>query len=161
MTHLKARFALVPLAELRAHEEIEEADLPRLVDEIRSLGSLAYPIWVAEGSHVILNGHHRVAALRRLGAARAPAWLVDYHSPAVHVDRWSPGPPISKHEVERRARDGLLFPPKTTKHLLDLDLGERPTPLAELMDAPRGPADHRRTSAPSRRRSAAEPSSAR
>jgi hypothetical protein len=161
VTKPTVRFALVPIAELREHEEIEESDLPRLIEEIRALGQLEYPIWVAEGSHVILNGHHRVAALRRLGAVRAPAWLLDYHSPAVHVDRWSPGPPISKAEVERRAQDGLLFPPKTTKHIIDIDLRERPTPLSELMDAPPSPPSHRRASPSSRRRSAAAPASAR
>ncbi|MGP8077651.1 MAG: ParB N-terminal domain-containing protein [Thermoplasmata archaeon] len=152
------RFALVPLAELRAHEQFDEKDIPGLVEEIRARGELHYPIWVAVGSHVILNGHHRVEALRRLGAVRAPAWLIDYHSAAVHVDRWSPGPSISKEEVERRAREGLLFPPKTTKHQIRLDLGERPTPLADLRDAAPGAEAHRRTSAPSRRRSGGGPS---
>jgi L-serine kinase (ADP) len=159
VTKPSARFELVPIAELRAHEEIEEEDLPKLVEEIRSRGELQYPIWVAAGTHVILNGHHRVAALRRLGAARAPAWVIDYHSSGVHVDRWSPGPPISKEEIERRALEGRLFPPKTTKHQIDLDLGERSTPLAELLDGP--PAPQRRASGPSRRRSAARPSAAR
>lgn len=159
-TKTSVRFALVPLADLRAHEEIVATDLPALVAEIRALGRLQYPIWVADGSLVILNGHHRVAALRRLGAVRAPAWLIDYHSPAIHVDRWSPGPPISKVEVERRAREGLLFPPKTTKHLLDLDLGERPTPLAELMATGPAPA-HAPPSTPSRRRPSPDPSVAR
>lgn len=155
------RFALVPIAELREHEEIDRKDLPALVAEIRSRGTLQYPIWVAEGSHVILNGHHRVAALRALGAVRAPAWLFDYHSGSVHVDRWSPGPPISKEEIERRAREGDLFPPKTTKHQIDADLGERPTPLAELMVLAAAPAAQGRASAPSRRRSGAGPSAAR
>ncbi|MFY9717744.1 MAG: ParB N-terminal domain-containing protein [Thermoplasmata archaeon] len=161
MTKPAVRFALVPIAELRAHEEIEESDLPGLTEEMRALGQLVYPIWVAEGSHVILNGHHRVAALRRLGAVRAPAWLLDYHDPAVHVDRWSPGPPISKAEVERRARHGLLFPPKTTKHIIDIELGERPTPLSELMEDPTSPESQRRPSSASRRRPAAASSSAR
>jgi len=156
---MRARFALVPIDALRAHEEIDEKDLPGLVEEIRSRGELHYPIWVARGSHVILNGHHRVAALRRLGAVRAPAWLIDYHSEAVRVDRWSPGPPISKEEVERRAREGLLFPPKTTKHQLDGDLGERSTPLDALL-SPEPPPDGHRTSDVRRRRTS-EPSAAR
>lgn len=131
-------FALVPLAELHAHEAIDERDLPSLVREIRSTGVLRHPIWVAVGSHVILNGHHRAAALRQLGAVRAPVWLFDYHGPSIHVDRWTPGPTISKEEVEQRGLEGRLFPPKTTKHTIALDLEERPTRLAELLDRPAG-----------------------
>lgn len=154
------RFALVPLAELRAHERIDERDLPALVEEIRSHGELRYPIWVAAGSHVILNGHHRVAALRRLGAVRAPVWLFDYHGPTIHVDRWSPGPPISKEEIERRGLEGDLFPPKTTKHQIAVDLEERPTSLAELMvAAPVGAPAHARPS--SGRRSGTAPAAGR
>jgi hypothetical protein len=151
----RARFALVPLDELKPHERIDEADLPGLVAEIRARGLLRHPIWVARGSRVILNGHHRVAALRRLGAARAPAWLIDYHSRSVRVDRWSPGPSISKEEVERRALEGRLFPPKTTKHILATDPGERATPLADLMPAPPAGAGQGRASGPLRHRSGA------
>lgn len=160
MTEPTVRFALLPIAELLAHEEIEDEDLPKLVEEIRSRGALQYPIWVAAGSHVILNGHHRVAALKLLGAVRAPAWVIDYHGPGVHVDRWAPGPPISKEEIERRAREGRLFPPKTTKHQIDLDLEERSTPLSALLEAAAPPAAQGRASGPSRRRSAAGPSAA-
>jgi L-serine kinase (ADP) len=156
-----ARFALVPLDTLRAHEQIDEADLPGLVEEIRARGSLNHPIWVARGSYVILNGHHRVAALRRLGAVRAPVWLIDYHSPSVRVDRWSPGPSVSKEEVEQHAREGVLFPPKTTKHILAVEPGERTTLLADLMATPPAPDGQGRASGPSRRRSGAGASRAR
>ena len=148
-----ARFALIPLERLRAHEEIDASDVEPLAAEIRAEGVLAHPIWVAAGSWVILNGHHRVAALRRLGAARAPAWVLDYHSPRILVDRWSPGPPISKREIEQRAREGRLFPPKTTKHLLELELPDRPTPLPELLAPAPAP---RQARAPSGRAAAGE-----
>jgi L-serine kinase (ADP) len=143
-------FALVPLEELHAHEEIDEADVPALAEEIRTRGVFDNPIWVARGSHVILNGHHRVAALRRLGAHRVAAWVFDYHSPVLILDRWSPGPTISKHDVEERGREGRLYPPKTTKHVITIELPEHHTPLADLLAPAPGPASHRRASAPAR-----------
>ena len=157
----RPEFALVPLEELKPHEQIDERDLPGLVAEIRTRGLLSHPIWVARGSHAILNGHHRVAALRRLGAARAPVWLIDYHSESVRVDRWSPGPSISKEEVEQHAREGLLFPPKTTKHVLAHDPGERVTMLAELMASGGDGGVQSDVPAPSRRRSGSTRSEAR
>jgi len=133
-----AEFALVPLAELKAHERIEESNVLDLVDLLRRTQVLSDPIWVAREAFVILNGHHRVEALRRVGAERVPAWLLDYGSELVHLERWHPGPPIAKSEVIRRAKEGRLFPPKTTRHRLLLDLPARPTRLAELLPASAG-----------------------
>ncbi len=132
MTGTPPEFALVPLVRLKAHEQIETEALPALVVQIVSRGALEDPIWVARDSFVILNGHHRVAALAQLGAVRAPAWLLDYHDPSVILGRWGPGPPIAKAEVERRARTGELFPPKTTRHRLTVELAPRTTPLVDL-----------------------------
>jgi len=126
-------FALVAISELKAHERIDESTLQDLVALLRRTQVLSDPIWVARGSAVILNGHHRVEALRRIGAERVPAWIFDYESDLVLLERWHPGPPIAKTEVVRRAQEGRLFPPKTTRHRLLLDLPARPTPLSELL----------------------------
>jgi len=128
-----AEFALLPLSTLLGHEEIEEWSLGDLIAHLRRSRVLSDPIWVARGSSVILNGHHRVAALRRLGADRVAAWVLDYESDLIHVERWRPGPPISKSEVVQRALEGRLFPPKTTRHRLLIDLPARPTPLSDLL----------------------------
>jgi len=128
-----AEFALIPLTELRAHERIEETTLSDLMSHIVRTQVLSDPIWVSRRGTVILNGHHRVEALRRIGADRVAAWVLDYDSELVHLERWRPGPPISKSEVVRRAEAGQLFPPKTTRHRLLLDLPAHPTPLSELL----------------------------
>jgi hypothetical protein len=145
-------FRLVPIAELKDHEEVDPRKVDELVDDIRRSGSVADPIWVAEGTGVILNGHHRVAALRRLGARRVPAWVIDYHSSAVRLERWTSGPPIPKAEVVARALRGELYSPKTTRHLIEPSLPSRRTPLAVLL-APEAE-DHPRASRSPRRRGA-------
>lgn len=128
-------FLLLPIDQLKAHEEVDPHKVERIAREIRSSGLVEEPVWVARGEGVILNGHHRVAALASLGARRVPAWVLNYSDPAVHLDRWGPGPPISKEEVLRRARQGPLFPPKTSRHSLAVELPRRPTPLSELLAA--------------------------
>jgi L-serine kinase (ADP) len=149
-------FALVPLSELREHEEVEPAAVRALADRIRAEGVVRDPIWIARGSGVILNGHHRFQALSALGAVRAPAWVFDYDDPSVELERWSPGPPVTKAHVLERAVAGVRFPPKTTKHVLRVSLPVRITPLAELMPAaaphPVGPRPSRTSgrSAPTR-----------
>lgn len=148
-------FALVPITQLHAHERIDGRDVVKLAAKIRNEGMVSDPVWVARGSLVVLNGHHRVAALRRLGAARVPAWIFDYDAEIVRLGRWSPGPEISKSEVVRRAKGGELYPPKTTRHEIGVELPHRPTPLAELM--PDARARGYRSSEPSRGRDAGAP----
>jgi hypothetical protein len=164
MTGRAPRFRLVPLSDLLEHEEINPRLAEELREEIARSGKLSDPIWVAEDSGVILNGHHRVTALRSLGAERAPAWVLDYASAAVELGRWTEGPPISKDEVVRRARAHELFPPKTTRHRIGLELPSKVTPLSALMPqgtaarSPRG--RQRRASGRSRSRGAAAGGSA-
>lgn len=126
-------FALVPIGELHEHEEVDAGSLRELIERIRTDGLVRDPIWVARGSGVILNGHHRYHALRALGAVRVPAWLFDYDDSLIALERWGPGPPVTKALVVERARTGVPFPPKTTRHLLRVALPEHPTPLAELL----------------------------
>ena len=141
-----AEFALIPISILKGHERIDEANLLELIAHLRRSQVLSDPIWVARGSSVILNGHHRVEALRRMGADRVPAWVLDYESELIHVERWRSGPPIAKSEVVRRAQEGRPFPPKTTRHRLLLDLPARPTRLSELLPRPLARRVHPRAS---------------
>ncbi|MGC2206212.1 MAG: ParB N-terminal domain-containing protein, partial [Thermoplasmata archaeon] len=129
-------FEVLPLDGLLVHEEVVPAKVAALAATLGRGGVFRDPIWVARGTGVILNGHHRTAALRRMGAVRIPAWVLDYDSDVVRLERWTPGPPVTKAEVVRRARSGELYPPQTTRHILSVDLPAHPTPLAELL--PRG-----------------------
>lgn len=125
-------FQLVPIELLRGHEEHESERVDALVAELQRAGRFVDPIWVARGTWVILNGHHRVEALRRLRLKRVPAWVFDYEGNCVDLDRWTPGPPIDKAEVVARATHGPPFPPKTTRHRLRVSLPPRSVPLADL-----------------------------
>ena len=128
------RFELVPLRRLRGHEEHEADRVDELMAEIRRAGAFVEPIWVARDTWVILNGHHRVEALRRLGAKRIPAWVFDYESDIIRVERWRGGSPMPKSDVVRRSTQGRPFPPKSTRHRVTVDLPPKSVPLAELLD---------------------------
>ena len=147
----RPKFRLVPIEELRGHEKTDERAVRALVRALRSDRVFSEPIWVARGSYAVLNGHHRVEALRRLGARRIPAWVVDYESELVTLEPWRPGVAVAKSEVIRRARSGELYPPKTTRHKMTKALPTRAVPLAELLAPEREPAAHRRGRSRSRR----------
>jgi L-serine kinase (ADP) len=126
-------FRLVPIDSIHPHETVDPEDVDRLVVEIRSQGQVREPIWVANTDGVILNGHHRYAALRRLGVRRVPVWIFQYEDPAMELGRWSPGTPLSKEEILRHGREGALFPPKTSRHVWHGPAAApHPTTLAEL-----------------------------
>lgn len=129
------RFELLPISQLLPHEECDPHTLDEVEKDIRRHGAVLEPVLVAEGSLVVLNGHHRLEVLRRLGARKVPAWVVDYEDASITVDLW-PGSgisePISKKEILTRARRGHLYPPKTSHHSLGKPLPKRKTPLSQL-----------------------------
>lgn len=127
------RFALVPISDLREHEEVRPERVAVVERRLVEDGVVRQPVVVDEGTMVVLDGHHRFNALRRLGATRVPAYLVDYRDGAITVESWDPArAPPTKDEVVARARAGKPFPPKSTKHPTLYGFAERPVPLSEL-----------------------------
>lgn len=125
---------LVPIERLRSHEGLD----PKLVAEIRESigreGVLLEPILVERRHDVILNGHHRVAALRELGCRRVPAYVVDYFDARIELTLWRHADvdSVTKEDVIERALRGNLFPPKTTRHIVHFALRVVATPLESL-----------------------------
>lgn len=130
----KVRYALVDIERLRPHEETRPALLEELAAEIRSDGVLKRPVLVESSQYVILDGHHRWEALRLLGCRRIPVYLVDYEDESIELTTWPDAVVaiVTKAEVLDRGVRGDRFPPKTTRHILQIELSDRPVPLGEL-----------------------------
>lgn len=127
---------LVPLAFLRAHEKFVEARVLELVERFRKSGVVDYAIVADKESGTVVDGHHRFEALRRLGASLAPVILVDYRDAAITVRNWRPDEPsVTKEDILRHAREGKLYPPKTTRHDFVRILEPADVPLAQLVGA--------------------------
>lgn len=94
---------------------------------------LRCPVLVDRNSFVILDGHHRVLALKRLGCGVIPSYLVDYRDPGVEVTVWEPATvKITKESILNAALSGNLYPPKTSKHVWPARFGEHPVPIEVL-----------------------------
>ncbi|MGD0718639.1 MAG: ParB N-terminal domain-containing protein [Thermoplasmata archaeon] len=116
------------------HEQYNREKVEELAAKIRQSGVCRDPLWIDRETGVLLDGHHRFAALRLLGAVRVPVWAFEYEDDAViTLERWNPGPAIAKSEVVRRAREGRPFPPKTTRHVIHVTLPSHPTALSEVL----------------------------
>ncbi len=82
--HLK----ILDINSLFLHEETIPKALQRLTAEIERDNIVKHPIIVDEVSFVVLDGMHRVAALKKLNCKRIPVCLVDYKNPSITVGAW-------------------------------------------------------------------------
>jgi hypothetical protein len=132
---LRASLEVLDIRIPKPHERTRPGLLSQLIEEIERDGVLKVPVLLEREHLVILDGHHRWEALRRLGCKRIPAYVVDYSSEEISVTTW-PGAivaTVTKEEVVAHGVKGDLFPPKTTRHLLRKKLPESPVPLKDLM----------------------------
>ncbi|RLI08434.1 ABC transporter ATP-binding protein [Candidatus Bathyarchaeota archaeon] len=85
---LRLDIALVETGRLLLHEETIPDILEALTRRIEEDGVLRAPVIVDRKTLVVLDGMHRVKALRLLGCRFACTCLVDYMNPEIKVDRW-------------------------------------------------------------------------
>ncbi|MFW9855219.1 MAG: ParB N-terminal domain-containing protein [Candidatus Thorarchaeota archaeon] len=69
---VKQRIVLLRLDKLLPHEQIVDSHVNFLKDSLTKTKLFIRPIVVAKGYNVILDGHHRVAALQELGYRKIP-----------------------------------------------------------------------------------------
>ncbi len=109
---------LVDLVALKEHEQIRPEYLEQLKNEILSDGILKMPIAVDKTTYIILDGHHRLHALKKIGCRRIPVILFDYQSPEIEVVPHRDGETVTKEMVVQTALAGRRMPPKTSKHMI-------------------------------------------
>ncbi|MFQ6053043.1 MAG: ParB N-terminal domain-containing protein [Candidatus Bathyarchaeia archaeon] len=80
--------ALVEIDRLHLHEETLPEMLEALVRRIDGDGVLKAPVIVDRDTFVVLDGMHRVKALRSLDCRFICACLVDYMDPGIKVETW-------------------------------------------------------------------------
>tara|TARA_A100001015_G_scaffold268143_1_gene318777 strand:- start:4043 stop:4495 length:453 start_codon:yes stop_codon:yes gene_type:complete len=72
-------------------------------------------ILICSQSNMIIDGHHRYTALKELGYKRAPVTLLNYFSDKIITDD---NDSFSKSEIILNSKKGILYEPKSTKHLI-------------------------------------------
>ena len=115
---VSARFAIVPIKDLKTHETTENDRVRRVMKQLQSTGIVKKAIIVDSRSSVVLDGVHRLTALQLLGAARVPAWIIDYSDDDVVVLSKDRKSQIPKDAVVKAAVVGPKYPPKSTRHMM-------------------------------------------
>jgi hypothetical protein len=136
---VQGELELIATGALIPHEDVEDARVNDVADEIRAAGSFYPPILVDRSTRVILDGHHRWRASVELGLRVLPCYCVDYlGNPLVRVMSRRPGIEVSKDAVIATALSGKTYPRKTTRHMYDLPEWIEPVPLGRLRCEPAG-----------------------
>jgi len=117
---MKKKIALLLINKLKPHEAVCQKRVLGLMGKIKKEGYLKNPVVVDKETLVILDGHHRLAALKKIGLKRIPAFLIDYKNSKVKVylRRKELLTTLIKEAVIRKALSNQVFPKKTTRHLL-------------------------------------------
>lgn len=115
---MRPEIKLVPIAKLRAHEQVDPQRLGQLLVRIKQDGHLKNPIVVDKKTLVILDGHHRASGLKRLGCRLVPVMMVNYFDPQIRVffRRADFKIKLIKVAVLNRGLAGRPFPHKTTRN---------------------------------------------
>lgn len=118
---MKQKIQLVAIQTLIAHERVNYIRCFVVCEQIKKSGGVRRPVLVDQESQVILDGHHRICALRRLGAKKAPVVYVRYPDSRIRVylRRKELLTDLLKQYVVERAKANKLFPSKTTRHIFD------------------------------------------
>jgi L-serine kinase (ADP) len=75
-------------SDLKPHEETVAEDLKKLVDALRENPVLRHPIIADRTTGIVLDGTHRLAAIKQLRCNFIPSALVEYGDPQITIERW-------------------------------------------------------------------------
>ena len=107
----------IKIENLKPHEHTSPKRVREVIAMIKKAGEFTTPILVEKTSNVILDGHHRVLAMKKLGYKEIPARLVDYGAVQVSLRHKNLSSKIIKEIVLYLACRNIILPQKTTRHV--------------------------------------------
>lgn len=118
---------------IRPHEKTTRQHVDLIAHALLSDEIVREPLLVGRKTYVLLDGHHRFAALKNLGFIQVPVCFLDEATEIKDVVGRRPEIAISHSIVVEMAERGELFPPKTSRYFPVPSIGSIDFPLAGLM----------------------------
>lgn len=128
---MKLEIIKVKMTDLVPHEGILDWHLKELADQMQKDGFQLRPIAVSrldslgskwKGRYLIHDGHHRTAALKKLGRTKIMISIFDFQSPRIKVFDYNDATiVVPKEEVIRRATSGIEVTPRYDKHYIEIN----------------------------------------
>jgi hypothetical protein len=110
---------LIPICKLKPHEHCLTNHVETVIAWLKDENTLLTPLLVDKKTHIILDGHHRYAALIKLGYSKAPIFLVEYEeNDKIIVLSTREGITVTKQKVLHAGLSGNLMPCKTSRHFI-------------------------------------------
>ena len=104
--------------ELIPHEKVSLRGINKLRSYIHNFNSeiILPSILVCNKTNVIIDGHHRFHVIKLLKVDQIPVSLIDYNSDLILTNENNS---LSKKEIIKSAKNNKIFPPRTSKHLIN------------------------------------------
>ena len=88
---IQCRIVLRDIEDLYGHEQVVKPQVDFLKENLERLGYFFRPILIVKNYNVVLDGHHRVQALKEMGGIRIPCIEIDYlDNPDISLATWYP-----------------------------------------------------------------------
>ncbi len=118
---MRKNVRIIPVDKLIGHERVSLRKCERILKDLKNNGIIHQPVVVDKKTLVILDGHHRVAVLKKIGIKKVPVILVNYHSKniQVYLRRKNILMDLIKYTVINKALSSDLLPKKTTRHVIN------------------------------------------
>ena len=107
---------LIDIDLLRPHEQIDPIRLQEIKKQLIKDGIQREPI-IIDGEHlIVLDGHHRIRALKDLGYSKVVAYKINYNDTDLILKTWYPAIKGSKKDLQTTLHDHIVS--SETKHIL-------------------------------------------
>lgn len=116
--------ALLETNSVSPHEECVSDILREIELSLSQKRIVEKSLLVGLESRIILDGHHRYSALKRLGCRYVPAVLLREDNDTFSLASRRPEFEITHRMVVEMVRSGKRFPPKTTRYCTRYEVGE-------------------------------------
>ncbi|MEM1680389.1 MAG: ParB N-terminal domain-containing protein [Sulfolobales archaeon] len=141
---IKVKIGLVELERLKPHEKTVESRVIKVLNSLISTKTLIRPLILDEKTLTVIDGAHRLKALRKLGLKVVPALLVDYlEEEEIRVDRWvrvyvtnpdNIGNILSLIKTRFEGHVDIVGSDKSVRVLIDQNLGAEAYRILEVLE---------------------------
>ena len=111
---------VININNIKIHENVVTENMIAFEQYLTKSQNYLIPSILVSEEMVLIDGHHRLELLKKMGYNQIPVTIIDYHNPIIltHNDHEKQ---ISKELVINTALSGNTLPPKTTRHILCID----------------------------------------
>lgn len=101
------RHNLIDIDLLHPHEQIDPIRLQEIKKQLIKDGTQREPIIIDEDHLIVLDGHHRIRALKDLGYSKVVAFKINYNDNNLILKTWHPAIRGSKKELQTTLHDHI------------------------------------------------------